>query len=636
MVLSIVLAATALAAGVATARLSDPRATWISRLPAGACIGLALCGLVGFILASWSGLHAGTVWGTAIVLAGTCGVLLVPATPRLHLAPVADRWRRGPAWAAGAAVYAAGLALLWRIADRSMYVADGAIFTGVSHNIGDLPFHLAVMSRFVRGANFPPEHPSFAGAGFTYPFLTDFIGSLFVTAGLPTRTVMVWSTFLLSVALAALLFRWTLALTGSRGAAFLAPLLALMSGGLGWWRFVVESAQAGSGPWTLLANLPHDYTITSDNEYRWGNLVTSLLVTQRGLLLGLPLAIVVFHAWWRADDEPVDQPRESQRVMAGAGIVAGLLPLVHAHGFAVVLATAAVLALGSRRWRMWMPFFVPALAVGLPQVWWVTRASGIRGDTFLAWAPGWDRGDQNVLLFWLKNTGLFLPLLVAALFWRANPPVVSRRLLLFYLPFTLWFIVPNLVRLAPWIWDNIKVLIFWFIASVPLVAALLARVSQGAWWRRALGAALLLSLTTAGALDLWRVASGGFENRVFDRGGIELAELLARTSPPSALVLHAPVHNHAVVLAGRRSLMGYPGHVWSHGLDAGPRSADIRRMYAGGPTAAELLERYGIDYVVVGPQERIHMTIDDRFFERLPLVGETAGYRLYRTNHGRD
>ena len=85
---------------------------------------------------------------------------------------------------------------------------------------------------------------------------------------------------------------------------------------------------------------------------------------------------------------------------------------------------------------------------------------------------------HNIVWFWFVNTGLFIPLLVVCLAWRgkfALPP----RLLKFYAPFLLCFIVPNLVKVAPWIWDNIKVLFLWYVASVPLVAWLLAR-----WWQQ--------------------------------------------------------------------------------------------------------------------------------------------------------
>ena len=42
-----------------------------------------------------------------------------------------------------------------------------------------------------------------------------------------------------------------------------------------------------------------------------------------------------------------------------------------------------------------------------------------------------------------------------------NDELVPGPLLRFYLPFTFCFIVPNLVKLAPWGWDNIKVLFYW-------------------------------------------------------------------------------------------------------------------------------------------------------------------------------
>jgi len=46
--------------------------------------------------------------------------------------------------------------------------------------------------------------------------------------------------------------------------------------------------------------------------------------------------------------------------MIGAGVAAGLLPLVHAHSFVVVMAMGACLAVLQLRWRDWLTFFVVA------------------------------------------------------------------------------------------------------------------------------------------------------------------------------------------------------------------------------------------------------------------------------------
>ena len=162
--------------------------------------------------------------------------------------------------------------------------------------------------------------------------------------------------------------------------------------------------------------------------------------------------------------------------MIAAGVIAGLLPLVHAHSFVVLMVVGAGIALLQRQWRNWFVFFFAASVVALPQMLWSTYGSAVDSTKFFEWHLGWDHGNENPVWFWLKNTGLFIPLTIAALLWSDKERLVSRRLLVFFLPFTLCFIIPNVLKMAPWIWDNIKVLYYWWLASAPLVALLLARL----------------------------------------------------------------------------------------------------------------------------------------------------------------
>jgi hypothetical protein len=380
--------------------------------------------------------------------------------------------------------------------------------------------------------------------------------------------------------------------------------------------------------------------------------------------------------------------------MIAAGIIAGLLPLAHAHTLMVVLLVGAALAvlreewrawvvglgalallaaglaylssslpsqpgasagipfsikiylagavvalgggafvwlLRGPRWREWLAFFAVASVICVPQLWWVAHGSAVQATSFLGWQFGWDHGDESVWLFWLKNTGLFIPLLVCALLWRRGKPLVNGRLAFYYLPFTLCFVIPNLILLAPWVWDNIKVLFYWHVGSVPLVALLLAR-----WWRsgsgwRAAALASLLALVLAGALDVWGVVgSKAAKIQEFDRDGMKFAAMLEGQTRPRSLVLHAPTFNHPVFLTGRQSLMGYPGHIWTHGLKYQDREAMIKRIYAGGTDAAALLAGAGVEYVVVSPMERQLMWVNDAFFTQYPVVVEAGGYRLYK------
>jgi hypothetical protein len=375
--------------------------------------------------------------------------------------------------------------------------------------------------------------------------------------------------------------------------------------------------------------------------------------------------------------------------MIAAGIVTGLLPLTHAHTLMVVLLVGGLLAvlredwrawvvgmgalalvayfapeMGGRaggasvffkayvvcavvllaggalvwllrgpRWRDWLAFFIVSAVVSAPQLWWATRGSAVETASFIGWHFGWDHGDESVWLFWLKNTGLFIPLLLAALVWRGRRPLVEKGLLFYYLPFTLCFIIPNLVLLAPWVWDNIKVLFYWYVASVPLVALLLARLWRGGGPAlRGAAVALLLSLTLAGALDVWSVtASRAVKLQEFDRDGIRFAEMLEQQTRPRSLILHAPTFNHPVFLTGRQSLMGYPGHIWTHGIKYQEREEMIKRIYAGGLDAASLLQSAGVEYVVVSPLERQTLRwVNSAFFAQYPLVAEAGDYQLYK------
>jgi hypothetical protein len=611
------------------------RATSLAwRLPPGLTLGFAALGLLGFPLATRFGLHAGVLISVAALLATPLALLALPdyrsalrsdiRSSLVQLRGLMSSPKRATLWRTLA--YGLGAVALWQLSQQAMVVRPDGIYTGISHNLGDLPFHLSITNRFVYGDNFPPEHPSFAGTSFTYPFIADLAASMFVAAGVPAGRVIAWSTFVMCILLAALIYRWTLDLTTSRTAAFLAPLLTFLNGGLGWWLFIAEATE-GRSAWSLLARLPHDYTMTLDGQFRWGNILTTMLATQRALLLGLPLAIVVFHQVWLAIEAPADD-RAARRRLIAAGVITGMLPLIHAHTFAVVFGMVLCLALLFRG-PGWRVYILWALAIGLPQVWGVLRSTGVSSGAFIDWSVGWDRGNQGAVLFWLRNAGLLIPLIAVAMAWRGGGTPVSRKLLFFYLPFTLCFLVPNVLRLAPWIWDNVKVLVYWFVASIPLVAALVARLGEGAWWRRSVAIATVVGLTLAGALDVWRVVSGAFEARIFDRQGIEFANAVVEHTAAKALVLHAPMYNHPVVLTGRRSLMGYPGHLWSHGLDYGPRERDIHDIYAASPHADELLRRYGIDYIV-GPPERAQLAAEDTAFEKYPRVAEVGGYSLFR------
>lgn len=747
---ALLLALVAIAGATLLTYLYDREALFWSRLCAGACTGMAALGLAGFVLASWLGMTpvslalAGALVGSPLLLLLSRGEWRrrVRADINESARVVREALFRKGRGAGGVVWFYAGAAVfLWFVFGSAMYQNEGGIFTGVDNNIGDLPFHIGIISGFVYGENFPPQHPEYAGVRLTYPFVVDFVAAMFVRAGATLEGALFWQNYVLSLSLVGLLHRWALKLTRDRLAALLTPALVLLSGGFGWLYFFKEAFVDSQGVFGLLGKPLHDYTIMGHLGYRWGNALTTLLITQRGLLLGIPLALVVWTLWWKATEGEEEKGEEGKRrrgereegqrekdkkrkvkggggkkagaaggvrggeeddfsvsargasvsargakansvssfsplpvfassptsMMTAAGAVAGLLPLVHAHSFVVLMVTGGCLSLlfadwrgsgdgavasegrfGWARlwagWRPWAAFFAVALLVAVPQMFWATRETAVRAGQFFGWDFGWDSGydfsPANVFKlawFWVKNTAVFIPLLVAALLWRGRETLVGRRLLYFYLPFTLCFFVPNVYKLSPWVWDNIKVIFYWWIASAPLVALVLARLWRRGGVLRAFALALLVAQTLAGGLDVWRATSGTVEHKTYGEDGVAFAEIVRSVTPPRALILHAPTYNDPVFLTGRRSFLGYTGHVGSHGIDYAARESELRRIYTGAPDAASLLSKNGIAYVVVGPLEEAEMrkyrqALNRPFFERYTKVGETGGHRLYKTS----
>src|SRR5260370_12760487 len=275
---------------------------------------------------------------------------------------------------------------------------------------------------------------------------------MLMRAGASVIGAMWIENMVLALALVGMIHYWTLVLTRNRLAGLIAPVLVIFSGGLGW-AWIFQEVHDSDGLIPLLAHLPHDYTILDTGVLRWGNSLTTLFVTQRSILLGMPLAICIFCLWWKAIAEtPQDAGQEysSLRRMAAAGLFAGLLPLTHAHTFLVVMGVGACLAvLFPRLWKGWLRFFALAGIIAMPQWLWSGRAGGVKLESYVAWQPGWDHGDVNPVLFWLLNTGLFIPLLLLALLWRRQDFRLPPPLLKFYPPFLLCFIVPHLIKPAP-------------------------------------------------------------------------------------------------------------------------------------------------------------------------------------------
>jgi len=599
-----------------------------ARFCVGSVVGLAALAWLGFLSALAFGLNERALALTAGVL--LIGLVLLLRGTKANL--LYTDWRATQHSKGEIFYYGAWTVFLSALFSRVVMFYPDGLHTAPANNYGDLPFHFGVITSFAYGENLPPENPIFAGMRFTYPFLIDFLTAFFLKLGASWQVAFFVENLPLSLALVGLLSFLTYRLTGNRLASRLAPVIFLFNGGLGFLNFFQDLGQTPGNLWTFLTHLPRTYTMNADlvlmsGKYplRWGNVFTTLLVPQRSMLFGLSFGALIVSLWWMAWGEGALE-QERRRYLLAAGVLAGLLPMLHAHGFFSVMIASGVMALVFISWE-WLWFFIPAGLLAAPQALWLSGTQ-VRNTLFKPhfW---WESGDASPLLFWVVNAGPFIALFLMAMSSSKLSSVRQRR---FSLPFSLWFFLPNVVLLAPWAWDNIKVFVYWALVSAPFVAFALATLfNQRAIYTRMLGTMMFVLLTFSGTLDVVRALSPAENTALYSQADLEVADSIRELTPPRARILHAPIHNSVVSLTGRQSLMGYPGHLWTHGIDYGTRETEVQLMYRGGSTAAELLAKHQIDYVVIGPVERSQLNADERFFvTNYQLVIEQPDYRVYQ------
>ena len=198
----------------------------------------------------------------------------------------------------------------------------------------------------------------------------------------------------------------------------------------------------------------------------------------------------------------------------------------------------------------------------------------------------------------------------------------------FSAPFLALFVLANLFRLSPWMWDNMKFLAPAHAGLAPFAALALAWAWRHGPVGKAAAAAGFIVATLSGALDVSKVAAAGGEFEIFTRADFAFAEQIRAKTAPTDTILTAPKHNHPVLLSGRREFLGYEGHLWSQGLDFAARPPVAEAMFRGAPQPVSPAGLVRVDAIAITPAER-GLIGDGAALQALPSIVDSP-YRLLR------
>lgn len=413
---------------------------------------------------------------------------------------------------------------------------------------------------------------------------------------------------------------------------FCALLISLFWGGLGGFIWLYETAvQIFSG--NLQSFYPtREYTFLQEHGFWFLNFLYGEILPQRAFLLGLPLFFTVLLAalkGWRSN---------KWYLFALAGIITGVMPFFHTHSFIsliIFMVTATVLTLVYQvtKRQSIVPllksifiFCVSAALLVLPQLPLLLSQS-----TGFPFHFGWTKGSENFFLFWFKNTSIFWPLFILGI----TKGGFSFPVKLFGVASVSLFILPNLFQFAPWMYDNLKILTYWYLIGAVFVSTAIYWIGSSLPKTGVLfGILLVFLLTFSGVVEVSRLlVPERTRIRLWTRQDQELALRIRQKTDPNAVFLTAPVHDHPVsALAGRKIVLGFPGNSWSWGIKGwDTRERDVHRMYKGGAESLMLLKQYKVRFVAIGDQERSAFpVINEPYFRaEFPILLRNGSTTVY-------
>lgn len=520
--------------------------------------------------------------------------------------------------------------LFFHFAKEMLQVRPDGWYVGQVNLYGDLVFHIGFINKFLESGKIIVESPVYAGSKPNYPIFADFI-----TAQIAKITTVDWALFiatflggLLVIFISRLFIK---NLIKNEKVVFLTLLLFFINGGFGFVYFIQDYAASGTSFLNFLLNMPNEYTDIKEKGYWWINTYLAYFLPQRGFLFAFPITLTSLVLLYQG------VKRNKTLYFLLAGLICGVLPLIQAHSLFVVFLLSAfyapVILVRSKNKKKqvinWLIFAITTTVLALPL--FTTISTSDNALSYIRFDPGFT-SEENIVWFWLKNLGIFAPALIAAQVWLFKK---NRHLFLLYIPFLMLFVASNIFVFQPWEFDNTKILVYWYFASCILVAYFLYdQFFTESNVKRIAGVALVVIMILAGSLDIARTFTPPTSYQIFTNTDLEVAQSVKNLTPKDALFVTASNHNHPVPsLTGRSTLLGFHGWIWSHGLDYAQRAQDIEKIYLGGETAANLISKYRINYVISGPQERQEFKVNDTYYREFPQIYLAGDWSLYDVSH---
>jgi hypothetical protein len=513
---------------------------------------------------------------------------------------------------------------------KSMVIKPEGLYIGQANAWGDWAVHISLTNIFATKpiAEWFLYHPFYAYGKLTYGFLVHLITALFMRLGfsLPSAFFIV-SIVLLFFFLSGLYFFYY-QLSQSRKESVLAIFLFFTSSGMGIVKYL------NTLNFEKIFHPMQDYTRLLEYDWLAGNIPAAMLIPQRAFFIGVTMSIWVLNLLLLGLGKNSPVTHQQKKLLLGAGILAGLLPIAHMHSFiAIVILTGIICFFYRNKLERLIYFITPATIISII-LYLKFIHNGIEIDNFMTIIIGWTSEGSLLswLIMWLKLWGTFLPSVIVAVFLFKKSKLFQKYFPL-YLGFGLIFLIANIVVFQPTLWDNTKLFAWVYLGFSILVAKLLFYFWHQSLRLKLFTIILIFTLSATGFVELLRIFNLEQNTHLLSSAQeINFAQQIAKNSQTDDIFLTSTSHNHPIPLwANRPIFLGYLGWVQNFGFESASRDQKLRQVYQGINNANQILIDNKISYIYVGPSEIQMYKINFDYLQQFPVAFQNENTVVYVT-----
>ncbi len=513
---------------------------------------------------------------------------------------------------------------------------NGGLFGGQS-TYGDLSLHLGITTSLAEQGTFPPTYSIFPGVPLSYPFMVNLLSASLYQFGLPLRFAILIPSYVLSATLIAGFIIFAYTILRNKFATIIALLLFFLNGGFGFMYYLDGSTKDPNIFKQIFDGWYKTPTNNLDYNLRWSNVIADMIIPQRTTLLGWTFALLALWFLYKAVHT------KKKTFFVCAGVVAGLMPMMHTHSLLAVGIIAFTWFVvyffkaddKKEYFISWLICGIIAGVLALPQLFYWTFQQASEGG-FLKLHFNWVNESDPWLWFWVKNVGIVFVLLIPAI-------LSDLKKLYIYSGALVIFIIAELIIFQPNLYDNNKLFYIWYIFSVIMVAGYIWTLFEklkGIKGRGLLLAIIVFLGRFSGILTVCREIVSGKQYLQYDSAEVEAAEFIKEQIPKDGLFLTGDQHlNPVAALAGRNIYSGTPIYLYFHGIDYSQRARAVENMYKDPLLIKDFNENsssnsYGlgltIDYIYISDYEmRNYNAVPSDFEQHYPLVFQEGDIYIF-------